>query len=49
VLGELLERGVEDAIDADGGLDVLVNNAGVEGRTPDNDRARRTHRRVVRR
>jgi NAD(P)-dependent dehydrogenase (short-subunit alcohol dehydrogenase family) len=37
------------AIDADGGLDVLVNNAGVEGRTPDNDRARRTHRRVVRR
>jgi NAD(P)-dependent dehydrogenase (short-subunit alcohol dehydrogenase family) len=24
------------AIEADGGLDVLVNNAGVEGRTPDN-------------
>jgi NAD(P)-dependent dehydrogenase (short-subunit alcohol dehydrogenase family) len=24
------------AIDADGGLDVLVNNAGIEGRTPDN-------------
>jgi NAD(P)-dependent dehydrogenase (short-subunit alcohol dehydrogenase family) len=24
------------AIEADGGLDVLVNNAGIEGRTPDN-------------
>ena len=24
------------AIDTDGGLDVLVNNAGIEGRTPDN-------------
>ena len=23
------------AIEADGGLDVLVNNAGIEGRTPD--------------
>ncbi len=25
-----------EAIEADGGLDVLVNNAGIEGRTPDN-------------
>ena len=24
------------AIEADGGLDVLINNAGIEGRTPDN-------------
>src|ERR1700678_4795017 len=24
------------AIEAEGGLDVLVNNAGIEGRTPDN-------------